>query len=36
MQKLPYKFFSFNNISLDDLLNTDNDSDYGYWVLCDI
>ena len=35
-QKLPYKFLSFNKISLGDVLNTDNDSDYGYWFICDI
>ena len=34
MQKLPYKDFCFTNITLDDVLDTDDDSDYGYSVIC--
>ena len=34
MQKLPYKDFSFTNVTLDEVLNIP-DSDYGYWLICD-
>ena len=36
MQKLPYKDFSFSDITIDEVLNTDDDSDYGYWLICDL
>ena len=36
MQKLPYKDFSFTNKTLDKVLNTSDDSDYGYWLICDL
>ena len=36
MQKLPYKNFVYSNVTLDEVLNTDDDSDYGYWVICDL
>ena len=37
MQKLPYKDFRCaNDISLDKVLNTSDDSDYGYWLICDL
>ena len=36
MQKLPYKDFKFTTTSLDYLLNTPDDSDHGYYIICDI
>ena len=36
MQKLPYKDFSFTDIILDELLDIDDNSDYGYLVICDL
>ena len=30
MQKLPYKDFECSNVKLDEILNTPDDSDYGY------
>ena len=36
MQKLPFKGFSFTDIALDEVLDTDDDTDYGYWVICDL
>ena len=36
MQKLPYQDFSFTNVTLDKLLNISDDSDYGYWLICDL
>ena len=36
MQKLPYKDFSFKDSTLDEVLNTPDDSDYGYWLICDL
>ena len=36
MQKLPYKDFEYSNSTLDDVLNTPDDSDYGYWFICDL
>ena len=30
MQKLPYKNFVYSNSTLDEVLNTPDDSDYGY------
>ena len=36
MQKLPYKDFSFTNNTLDEVLNTPDDSDYGYWLIYDL
>ena len=35
MQKLPYKDFEYSNETLDKVLNTSDDSDYGYWLICD-
>ena len=36
MQKLPYKDFQFTTITLDAILNTPDDSDHGYYIVCDI
>ena len=36
MQKLPYKDFKFTTASLDAILNTPDDSDHGYYIVCDI
>ena len=37
MQKLPYKDFEFITITtLDVILNTPDDSDHGYYIVCDI
>ena len=36
MQKLSYKDFSFTNVTLDKVLKTSDDSDYGYWLICDL
>ena len=36
MQKLPYKDFQFTTITLDAILNTPDDSDHGYNIVCDI
>ena len=43
MQKLPYKDFSFTDVTLDEggttlqrILNTPDDCDYGYWLICDL
>ena len=36
MQKLPYKDFEYSNTTLDNELNTSDDSDYGYWLICDL
>ena len=36
MQKLPYKYFSFSKSTLDKVLNTPDDSDYGFWLICDL
>ena len=36
MQKLPYKDFSFSDSTLDGVLNTPDNSDYGYWLICDL
>ena len=36
MQKLPYKDFYFTGINLDEVLVTDDDNDYGYWIICDL
>ena len=35
-QKLPYKDFNYSDTSLDTILNTSNDSDHGYYIVCDI
>ena len=35
MQNLPYKAFSFIDTDLDEVLNTDDNRDYGYWLICD-
>ena len=35
MQMLPYKDFKYSNTSLDDTLYTLDDSDYGYYIVCD-
>ena len=34
MQKLPYQ--DFTEITLDEVLDTDDDSDNGYWFICDL
>ena len=34
-QTLPYKKFSFTDISLDEVLNTSDESNYVYWIVCD-
>ena len=34
MQKLPYKDFEYSNLNLDKILNTSDDIDYGYWLIC--
>ena len=36
MQKLPYKDFEYSITTLDEVLNTSDDSDYGYWLICDL
>ena len=36
MQKLPYKDFEYSFKSLDAILNTADDSDHGYYIVCDI
>ena len=37
MQKLPYKVFEFiTTTTLDAILNTPDDSDHGYYIVCDI
>ena len=36
MQKLPYKDFEYFNTSLDFILNTPDDSDHGYSIVCHI
>ena len=36
MQGLPYKDFEYSNTTLDEVLNTSDDSDYGYWLICDL
>ena len=36
MQNLPYKDFQFTTTTLDVILNTPDDSDHGYSIVCDI
>ena len=36
MQNLPYKVFEYSNALLDKVLNTSDDSDYGYRLICDL
>ena len=36
MQKLPYKDFEYYSTSLDTILITPDDSDHGYYIVCDI
>ena len=36
MQKLPYKDFERGNPSLEAILNTPDDSDHGYYIVCDV
>ena len=43
MEKLPYKDFSFTDVTLDEggttlqrILNTPDDSDYSYRLICDL
>ena len=36
MQKLPYKDFEYSNTTLDEVFKTSDDSDYGYWLICDL
>ena len=35
-QKLPYKDLKYTDISIDVILNTSDDSDHGYYIVCDI
>ena len=34
IQKLPYKDFEYTDTSLDTILNTSDDSDNGYYIVC--
>ena len=36
MQKLPYKDFQYTTTTLDTILSTLDDSDHGYYIVCDI
>ena len=36
MQKLPYRSFEYTTTPLDYILNTPDDSDHGYYIVCDI
>ena len=36
MQELPYKDFEYSNATLDKVLNTSDDKEYGYWLICDL
>ena len=36
MQKLPYNDFQFTTTTLDAILNTPDDSDHGFYIVCDI
>ena len=36
MQKLPYRDFQFTTTTLDTILNTPDDSNHGYYIVCDI
>ena len=36
MQRLPYKGFEYYSTSLDEILNTPDDSDPGNYIVCDI
>ena len=36
MQKLLYKELEYSNATVDKVLNTSDDSDYGYWLFCDL
>ena len=36
MQNLPYKDFKYSDTSIDVILNTPDDSDHGYYIVCDI
>ena len=36
MQKPPYKDSEYSNTTLDKVLNTSDDSDYGYWLIRDL
>ena len=36
MQKLPYKDFKYSETSLDTILNRTDDSDHGYYIVCDV
>ena len=36
MQNLPYKDFKYSEKSIDVILNTPDDSDHGYYIVCDI
>ena len=35
MQKLPYSGFEYYSTSLDEILNSTDDSDHGYYIVCD-
>ena len=36
MQKLHYKDFIYTTTTLDEIMNTPDDSDHGYYIVCDI
>ena len=36
MQKLPYEDFEYSSATLDKVLDTSDDSDYGYCLMCDL
>ena len=36
MQKLPYMDFKYSDTSIDVILNTTDDRDHGYYIVCDI
>ena len=35
MQKLPYKYLIYITTSIDYILNSRDDSDHGYYIVCD-
>ena len=36
MQKLPYWDFIYTTTSLDEIISTPDDSDQGYYIVCDV
>ena len=36
LQKLLYEDFKYSDTSIDVILNTPDDIDYGYYIVCDI